>query len=110
LHTYCIHASTRRSYEKARSTNAELPYAHSHLASAYALKGETEHAAAELAEARKLSGDYRYSSFARLKTVQYWGVPKIRALYEATYFRRPAQGGNAGGVSAMHGVAGWALF
>jgi adenylate cyclase len=73
-------------FEKARSANAELPYAHSHLASAYALKGETERAALELAEARRLSGDNRYSSFARLKAVQYWGVPEIRALYEATYF------------------------
>ena len=73
-------------FEKARSANAELPYAHSHLASAYALKGETERGAIELAEARRLSGDNRYSSFAHLTAVQYWGVPKIRALYEATYF------------------------
>ena len=72
--------------EKARSANSELPYAHSHLASAFALNGETERAAIELAEARRLSGDNRYSSFALLKAVQYWGVPKIRALYEATYF------------------------
>jgi adenylate cyclase len=72
--------------ERARSSNAELPYAHSHLASAYALKGENKRAAIELAEARRLSGDNRYSSFARLRAVQYWGVPKIRALYEATYF------------------------
>jgi TolB-like protein/Flp pilus assembly protein TadD len=73
-------------FEKARSANSELPYAHSHLASACALNGETERAAIELAEARRLSGDNRYSSFARLKALQYWGVPKIRALYEATYF------------------------
>jgi hypothetical protein len=72
--------------EKARSANAELPYAHSHLASAYALKGENKRAAIELAEARRLSGDNRYSSFAHLRAMQYWGVPKIRALYEATYF------------------------
>jgi len=56
------------------------------LAAAYALKGETEHAAAELAEARRLSGDNRFSSLARLKAVGNWGVPKIRALFEATYF------------------------
>jgi adenylate cyclase len=72
--------------ERARGANAALPYAHSHLASAYALKGETERAIIELAEARKLSGDGRYSSFARLKALQYWGVPNIEALYEATYF------------------------
>ena len=73
-------------FKKARSANPELPYAHSHLASAFALNGETERAAIELAEARRLSGDNRYSSFARLRALQYWGVPKIRALYEATYF------------------------
>jgi hypothetical protein len=57
------------------------------LASAYALKGETDRAFAELAEARKLSLDDRYSSVARLKAVVgYWGVPKIRDLFEATYF------------------------
>jgi TolB-like protein/Tfp pilus assembly protein PilF len=71
--------------ERARSANTALPYAHSHLASAYVLKGETERAILELAEARKL-GDGRYSSFARLKAMQYWGVPNIEALYEATYF------------------------
>jgi hypothetical protein len=53
------------------------------LASAYALKGETDRAAAELAEARKLND--RYSTIARLRAAQYWGVPKVRALFEATY-------------------------
>ena len=41
-------------------------------------------AAAELAEARRLVGDDRYSSLAQLKA-GYLGVPKIRALFEATY-------------------------
>jgi len=41
------------------------------LAAAYAIKGKTERAAPELAEARRLSGDYPYSSFALLKAVQY---------------------------------------
>jgi hypothetical protein len=45
-----------------------------------------DRAAAELAEARKLSGDDRYSSIARLKAAGYWGVPKVRALFETTYF------------------------
>jgi class 3 adenylate cyclase len=36
-------------------------------ASAYGLRGDTERAAAELAEARRLAGDDRYSSIARLK-------------------------------------------
>jgi hypothetical protein len=50
-----------------------------------------DRATAELAEARRLSGDDRYSSIARLKAAGYtgsgyWGVPKIRAMFEATYF------------------------
>ena len=72
--------------EKARSANPGLPFAHAYLASAYGLKGETERAAAELAEARRLSSDDRYSSIARLKAGRYFGVPKIRALFETTYF------------------------
>jgi TolB-like protein/Flp pilus assembly protein TadD len=72
--------------EKARSAMPGHPSPHAHLASAYALKGETERAAAELAEARRLITDDRWSSIARLKAVGYFGVPKIRALYEDTYF------------------------
>jgi adenylate cyclase len=72
--------------EKARSANPALAPAHAQLASAYALKGESERAAAELAEARRLTRDDRFSSIARLQAVGYFGVPKIRALYEATYF------------------------
>ena len=65
----------------------QRPAVHAELASAYGLKGESERAAIELAEARRLVADDRYSSIARLKAVVgYWGVPKIRALFEATYF------------------------
>jgi adenylate cyclase len=72
--------------EKAASASPALPYVHALLASASVLKGETERAAAQLAEARRLSSDDRYSSIARLRAVLgYWGVPKIRALFEATY-------------------------
>jgi TolB-like protein/class 3 adenylate cyclase len=73
-------------FEKARGANAELPWVHIDLAAAYGLKGQTELAAAELAEARRLSSDDRYSSIARFKVIEYFGVPKIRALFEATYF------------------------
>ena len=78
-------------FEKARSDNPEHPARHAHLASAYGLKGELGRAGVELTEARRLSSDDRYSSIARLRTVGYngpgyWGVPKIRALFEATYF------------------------
>jgi hypothetical protein len=64
------------------------PIHRSRLAAAYALRGETERAAAELAEARRLNGGDLFSSIAHLKAYPgaWRGVPKIRALYEATYF------------------------
>jgi TolB-like protein/Flp pilus assembly protein TadD len=73
-------------FEKARSANPGHPVPHAYLASAHALKGDTELAAAELAEARTLSRDDRYSSIARLNARPYCGVPKVRALFEETYF------------------------
>ncbi len=72
--------------DKARSSNPRFPDTYAYLASVYALKGETERASGQLAEARRLASDDRYSSIARLKDSQYFGVPKIRALFEATYF------------------------
>jgi TolB-like protein/Tfp pilus assembly protein PilF len=72
-------------FERARRANPALLYVHSYLASVYALKGETERATAELTEVQRLSTDGRYSSIAHLKTAEYFGVPKIRALFETTY-------------------------
>ena len=72
--------------EKARSTDPGLFFIHAGLASAYALKGETTRAAAELAEARKLRGEGSFSSIARMRATAFWGVPSVRALNEATYF------------------------
>jgi adenylate cyclase len=72
---------------KARSAVPELAFVHLLLASAYGLKGETERAAAELAEARRLRRDDVYSSIAGLKAFPggYGGAaPKIRALLDAT--------------------------
>jgi predicted Zn-dependent protease len=72
--------------ENARSANPRLANIHARLAAAYALKGETGRAAVELADARKLSGDSRFASIARQKAIVHWGVPKVRALFETTYF------------------------
>jgi TolB-like protein/Tfp pilus assembly protein PilF len=72
--------------EKARNATPAHPLFRAWLASAYALKGETERAAVELAEARRLSPDDRFSSIARLRASRYWGVPKIRALFKATHW------------------------
>jgi predicted Zn-dependent protease len=73
-------------FKRARSANPGNPRRHALLAAAYALKGQTEQAAVELAEARRLSGDDRFSSIARSKADLPLGVPKIRALLEMTLF------------------------
>jgi TolB-like protein len=72
--------------EKARSDTPTAPVVRSRLAAAYALTGETERAAAELAEARRLGSDDRYLSIARLKALGRFEMPKARALFEGTYF------------------------
>jgi TolB-like protein len=72
--------------EKARNANPGLLHTRAWLASAYAIKGETEGAAAELSEARSLNSDDRYSTIARLRAVGPFSLPKIRSLSEATYF------------------------
>jgi adenylate cyclase len=73
--------------EKARRASPARPIPRVSLAAAYGLKGERERAAAELAEARRLSGNP-----ASLSTIASWTArrsnsmaPKVRALYEATY-------------------------
>jgi tetratricopeptide (TPR) repeat protein len=73
-------------FEKARNAISAAPSILSRLASAYALRGETERAVAELAEARMHVGGDLFSSIAKLKAGGWWGVPKTRALFEATYF------------------------
>jgi tetratricopeptide (TPR) repeat protein len=72
--------------EKARGVFPGHPLVQAHLASANALKGATERAAVELAEARKHSGDDRYTTMGPLVASGYWGVPEDRALFEATFF------------------------
>jgi TolB-like protein/Tfp pilus assembly protein PilF len=71
--------------EKARSARPASPLFRCRLAAAYALRGNIEPAAAELAEAQRLNGAL-FSSIAHVKAGQPWGVPKTRALWEATYF------------------------
>jgi TolB-like protein/Flp pilus assembly protein TadD len=71
--------------ERARSATPALPRPHGCLAAAYGLKGWTERARVELVEARGLS-DGRYSSIARLRATGQWGTPKVKSLFERTYF------------------------
>jgi hypothetical protein len=65
-----------------------LPFPRAHLASTYGLKGNTERAAAELAEARRLSNYHRYMSIAQGKDFVVWrgAAPEVRASAEPTYF------------------------
>jgi tetratricopeptide (TPR) repeat protein len=72
--------------EKACRTNSRLSGPHAWLASAYALKGDTNRAAAELAAARRLSSDGRYESIARFKAAPGSGSPETHALAEETFF------------------------
>jgi adenylate cyclase len=72
--------------EKARSAAPAKPFNHSSLAAAYALSGDLERAATELAEARRLIGEGSFSSIAKMKASGLWRSlsPKTRALFEAT--------------------------
>jgi adenylate cyclase len=72
--------------EKGRNLSPRNPLVHAWLAAAYGLKGETERAAAELAEARRLVGDDRYASIARVRAfgAKFWSST-ILPLYETTY-------------------------
>jgi adenylate cyclase len=74
--------------EKGRDLSPGGPYTHARLAAAYALKGQAGRAAAELAEARRLARDDRYSSIARLKAEPgFVRLPQVvQALHETTYF------------------------
>jgi len=63
-------------------------YTQTFLASAYGLKGDTERAAAELAEARRLAGRDSLSSLARERAAlsrTHFDELKVREWFEATY-------------------------
>jgi adenylate cyclase len=71
--------------ERARNANPATAFVRVYLASAYALKGETERAIVELDEARRLSSDSQRWSVARYRAGTRYEVPDIRALAEATF-------------------------
>jgi TolB-like protein len=71
--------------EKARNATPAAAIFRSFLAASYALQGDMQRAAAELAEARRLVVDDRYSSIRRVRAVTSWGAPAIRDVAEATY-------------------------
>ena len=75
-------------FEKARGAHPVHFQPHATLAAAYALKGDAARATAELAEARRLNSDDRFSSIARVKALGSFGGLNVqmRALYETTFF------------------------
>jgi adenylate cyclase len=81
------------SLQTASSDNARLPFVHAYLAAAYALKGQSARARAELAEAQRLNT--AYTSLERVAKSTWFDHPKIRALAEATYFRGLREAGLA---------------
>ena len=72
--------------EKGRSASPALSYVYVWLASACALKGATERAVLELAEARRLTGKGSYASIAHLRADWVHAAPNIRKLLEATLY------------------------
>ena len=73
-------------FATARSINPHLREIRANIAASAGIRGDIARAAAELNVARSLSRDDRYSSLAKLCAVENFGVQKIRALFEATYF------------------------
>jgi adenylate cyclase len=71
---------------RARTGNPSLPGPHAWLAAGYALQGNIARAETELAEARRLSGDARYSSIRGFKRAQFLGSPRIQRLFEEVFF------------------------
>jgi hypothetical protein len=74
-----------------------------------AISKATPNARRELSEARRLVGDNRYSSIARLRAIGLGGAESPR-LGRSHLFRRPAQGRNAGrmkiGFAGQHESSG----
>jgi TolB-like protein/Tfp pilus assembly protein PilF len=70
--------------ERARSANPHLPGPRAWLASAYGLTGDFDRASTELAHARSLSGDGRYSSITRFKGAQFY-APEVNTLADGTF-------------------------
>jgi adenylate cyclase len=71
--------------ERAHRANPQLAGPRAWLASACALRGETERAEVELARAIELSADRRYASIARFKNAQRLPA-KLELMAESTFF------------------------
>jgi len=70
--------------EKARGAHPGIQFVHANLAAAYGLKGDIEHAVAEVAEARRLGGEGYLSSISSAKKSSLFETPALD-LYETTF-------------------------
>ena len=84
--------------EKAHSQNATYPFVPEWLAAAYGLKGDLPHAAAELADARKLAGNGAPANIAAARAISArdFAATSTHALLEATYIAGLHQAGVPG--------------
>ena len=71
--------------EKARHADPRIAPPHYFLACAYGLKGELDRAAAELAEAERLTGSDRYSTIARVRANGDLNTPAVRDRFEGIF-------------------------
>jgi tetratricopeptide (TPR) repeat protein len=71
--------------EKARRADPKHSGARWFLACAYGLKGELDRAAAELAEAQRLTGSDKYSTIARVRANGPLNTPALRDRFEGIF-------------------------
>jgi TolB-like protein/class 3 adenylate cyclase/Tfp pilus assembly protein PilF len=76
-------------HERARSANPASYFPHAYLAAEYALKGELARASIELAEARRLVGDARLSSIARVEAAGTLGDRAIGGSQRSALCSKP---------------------
>jgi len=86
MHLFQSHTDEAISWlEKGRRANRSDPAPRWFLASAYGLKGELDRAAAELAEAQRLTGSDRFSTIAHVRANGNLNAPGIRDRFEGIF-------------------------
>jgi Tfp pilus assembly protein PilF len=92
--------------KKVRDAAPAKPFDHFHLAAAYALAGDLDRAATELAETRRLRGEGSFSSIAKMKAggrIMEVAVAQDPRLVRSHGDRRATQGRHAGGMTDTAG-------
>ena len=100
----CCNRTSMRPSTGSKSRAAAIHNPHTptpRLAAAYGLKGETERATTELAEARRRGGEGAYLSLARHEISHTLRDPEHPCPCRGDLLRRSAQGRHAGGMSVV---------